>query len=191
MLEIDVQPSEVWDNEKEEFLTIPGGHLCLEHSLISLSKWEAKYEKPFLVDEPQKTNEEMLDYIKCMTINRGINDSVYLGLTSEHYKAINDYVSASRTATTFNDTRASNPNKTKTKTYGRRHQSIVTSEIIYYDMIAFNIPFECEKWHINRLLTLIHVCSIKTQPDKMKGKDLAKSNRSLNAARRAKRHTKG
>lgn len=190
MLEIDVSEREVWDNDREEFITIPGGHLTLEHSLISLSKWESKYEKPFLVDEPQKTPAELLDYVKCMTVNKGVKPETYLGLTQDDYDKINKYVSSPMTATTFNDTRKG-PDGTK-KSYGRKRQQIVTSEVLYYDMIAFNIPFECEKWHINRLLTLIRVCSIKSNPDKkMKGKDLARSNRSLNAARRAQHHTKG
>ncbi len=190
MLEIDVAETEAWDSDREEFITIPGGHLCLEHSLISLSKWEAKHEKPFLVDDPPKTSEELLDYIRCMTVNKGVKSQTYLGLTSSDYEAIKEYISAPMTATTFNDARR--PNGSKTISYGRKRQHIITSEELYYDMVAFQIPFECEKWHINRLLTLIRICSIKSQPDKkMKGKDLAKSNRSLNAARRAKHNTKG
>jgi hypothetical protein len=191
MLEIDVAASEVWDNDREEFVIIPAGHLCLEHSLISLSKWEAKHEKPFLVDDPAKTAEELLDYVRCMTVNKGVKSETYLGLTKADYEKINAYVGAPMTATTFSDTR-NRGNGNKQVSYGKRRQQIVTSEVIYYDMIAFNIPFECEKWHINRLLTLIRVCSIKSQPDKkMKGKDLARNNRSLNAARRAQHHTKG
>jgi hypothetical protein len=188
MLEIDVPESEAWDNDREEFVLIPGGHLCLEHSLISLSKWESKHEKPFLVDDPPKTSAELLDYIRCMTVNKGVKPETYLGLTQSDYEKINKYISAPMTATTFNDSRKQ---KGKTVSYGRRHQHIITSEELYYDMIAFQIPFECEKWHINRLLTLIRICSIKSEPDKMKGKDLAKHNRSLNAARRAQHHTKG
>lgn len=189
MLEIDVTATEAWDDDRQEFILIPGGHLCLEHSLISLSKWESKHEKPFLVDDPPKTAEELLDYIRCMTVNKGVKDETYLGLTQTDYDAINKYISAPMTATTFNDARKP---KGKAQTYGRRKQHIVTSEELYYDMIAFQIPFECEKWHINRLLTLIRICSIKSNPDKkMKGKDLAKHNRSLNAARRAQHHTKG
>lgn len=188
MLEIDVAESEAWDNDREEFVLIPGGHLCLEHSLISLSKWESKHEKPFLVDDPPKTSAELLDYIRCMTVNKGVKPETYLGLTQSDYEKINKYISAPMTATTFNDSRKQ---KGKTVSYGRRRQHIVTSEELYYDMIAFQIPFECEKWHINRLLTLIRICSIKSEPDKMKGKDLAKHNRSLNAARRAQHHTKG
>lgn len=190
MLEIDVASNEVWDNDREEFITIPAGHLVLEHSLISLSKWESAHEKPFLVDDPPKTTEELVDYIKCMTVNKGVKPETYLGLTQDDYDKINAYVSAPMTATTFGDTRTRKDGGKKT--YGRKRQSIVTSEVIYYDMIAFNIPFECEKWHINRLLTLIRICSIKSQPDKkMKGKDLARSNRSLNAARRAQHNTRG
>lgn len=188
MLEIDVAESEAWDNDREEFVLIPGGHLSLEHSLISLSKWESKHEKPFLVDDPPKTSAELLDYIRCMTVNKGVKPETYLGLTQSDYEKINKYISAPMTATTFNDNRKQ---KGKTVSYGRRRQHIVTSEELYYDMIAFQIPFECEKWHINRLLTLIRICSIKSEPDKMKGKDLAKHNRSLNAARRAQHHTKG
>lgn len=191
MLEIDVSASEAWDDERQEFITIPGGHLTLEHSLISLSKWEAKHEKPFLIDTPPKTTEELLDYVRCMTVNKGVDPKTYFGLTQDDYDKINAYVSAPMTATTFSDIRNAG-GKGKTTTYGKKRGSIVTSEVIYYDMIAYNIPFECEKWHINRLLTLIRICNIKSQPDKkMKGKDLARSNRSLNAARRAQHHTKG
>ncbi len=191
MLEIDVPDTEAWDDERQEFVNIPGGHLTLEHSLISLSKWESKHEKPFLVDDPPKTTEELLDYIRCMTVNKGVKDETYLGLTQSDYDKINQYISAPMTATTFSDTR--NPNGSKKTTYGKKRGSTVTSEVIYYDMIAYNIPVEFERWHINRLLTLIRVCNIKSQADsnKMKGKDLAKNNRSLNAARRAKHHTKG
>lgn len=189
MLEIDVASGEAWNSEKEEFIKIPGGHLTLEHSLISLSKWESIYEKPFLVDTPAKTPEELLTYVKCMTVNKNVKPDTYLGLTQSDYDKINKYVSASMSATTFSDTRKQPNGKT---TYGRHRKQIITSEVIYYDMIAYGIPFECEKWHINRLLTLIKICNIKNQPDKkMKGKELARNNRSLNAARRAKNHSRG
>ena len=187
MLKIIVPEGEIFDENTQEFLYTKETTLQLEHSLLSLSKWESKWHKAYLSNN-NKTQEEIIDYIRCMTVNKGVKPETYLGLTQSDYEKINKYISAPMTATTFNDSRKQ---KGKTVSYGRRRQHIVTSEELYYDMIAFQIPFECEKWHINRLLTLIRICSIKSEPDKMKGKDLAKHNRSLNAARRAKHHTKG
>lgn len=191
MLELDVAPihnsDAAWDPEREIFVDIPdspGGHLCLEHSLISISKWESKYHRPFLAEKPEKTDEEVMDYIKCMTINK-VPDDIYQSLTKEHLKQINDYIGDPMSATKFASTR-------KQEGRGRyANGSENTSEVIYYNMFALGIPIDCEKWHIARLLTLIRVFSVKNQTQKMSGKELARNNRSLNAARRAKHHSKG
>ena len=176
---------EDWDPVGNKFL--PGNPkdttLMLEHSLLSISKWEAKYHKPYLSDKP-KTDEETLDYIKFMTIsnpNKEINDAIYRHLSYANLKEIGDYISDSMTATTFHR---------RDQKRGRRE--VVTSELIYYWMIAFGIPFECQRWHLNRLMTLIEVAGIKSQPPKkMSKKDTMAQNRSLNAARRAKNHSRG
>ena len=149
-IEIPLTP-ECWDEEKQEFVDSKTQTLQLEHSLVSLSKWESKWCKPFFSTNA-KTYEEVLDYIN-----------------------------APMTATTFNET--------STKGRGR---DIITSELIYYWMIAFNIPVEFQKWHINRLLTLIRVCEIKNSPGKkMSSKEITSQYAALNAARKKKLNTKG
>ena len=184
MLKITIPASEdeKWDSNKEEFVysTIAKEQtLCLEHSLVSLSKWESKYCKPFLYSE--KTNEEFLDYIKCMTLTHNVPDDVYDRLTTENIEAISEYVNAPMTATTFS--------QDKNKRPGRE---IVTSELIYYWMISLNIPVEFEKWHINRLITLIRVCEIKnTPPKKRSRREIMNQNAALNAARRKRLNSKG
>ena len=179
MLEIMVSGREVYDEEKNEFIITKPTRLTLEHSLISLSKWESKWEKPFLSSE--KTDIEMLDYIKCMTLTQNIDPFIYASLSQENIQEISNYIEASMTATVINN---------KENTRGKKE--IVTAEIIYYWMVTLNIPFECQKWHLNRLLTLIEVCSIKNQPPKkMSRNEILRSNRSLNAARRAKYKTRG
>lgn len=176
------KPEELWDEAKQEFIYLPSGKeqvLRLEHSLVSLSKWESKWCKPFFSLE-DKTNEETIDYIKCMTLNQDVDTRIYLRLTNENISQISNYISAPMTATTF-----SNFNRG-----GSREQ--ITSELIYYWMIAFNIPFECQKWHLNRLLTLIRVCEIKNSPlKKMSRSEIASRNAALNAARKKKLNTTG
>lgn len=179
MLEITVPGVTLWDEVNEEFIETKDQTLKLEHSLVSLSKWESKWCKPFL-SKKGKTTEETIDYIKCMTIGQNINPQVYSCLTPENIKQINDYIEAPMTATTF----AKNGRSTS------REQ--ITSELIYYWMIALNIPFECQKWHLNKLITLIEVCNIKNSPPKKMGKQsLMRRNAALNAARRNKLHSKG
>jgi hypothetical protein len=181
MLRIAVPLSpEEWDEEKEEFVVSKYQVLQLEHSLLSLSKWESKWCKPFLSTE-NKTDEEVLDYIKHMTLTQNVDPSVYDHLTSENISEINSYIYAPMTATTFTD------DKTK-----KNNREIVTSEIIYYWMIALNIPFECQKWHLARLMTLIRVCNIKNAPPKKMSKhDVISRNARLNAARRKQFNTRG
>ena len=180
MLEIIIPATEQWDEKNQEFITSKEQILRLEHSLVSLSKWESKWCKPFLSRE-NKTMEETIDYIKCMTLTQNVDDHVYNLLTIDNIKKVNEYISAPMTATTFNDS-----NKKGGAT------EIITSELIYYWMISLNIPFECQKWHLNKLFTLIKVCSIKNQPPKkMSKKDIMSRNAALNAARRKQMNTKG
>lgn len=179
MLRITIPETEFYDETKEEFITYKAQVLQLEHSLVSISKWESHWNKPFL-SEKDKTFEELLDYVKCMTITQNVSDDVYRRLTRQNVDEINTYIESPMTATTFSD-RKESPNR-----------EIITSEIIYYWMVTFNIPFECQKWHLNRLLTLIKVCNIKMNPPKKMGRqELAQRNRELNAARKARLNTKG
>lgn len=185
MLKIFVPAGEYWDPVKEEFISIKGQSLQLEHSLVSVSKWEAKWNKPFISRSPNesKTTEQTLDYIRCMTLTQNVAPEVYVNIEyhPEIIEKIREYIDSPMTATTFADD----------KSRGRSRE-VITSEIIYYWMIALNIPFECQKWHLNRLLTLIKVCSIKNGPQKkMRKGDILSQNRALNAARRAKLHSKG
>lgn len=180
MLRITIPATELWDEKTEEFVYIKEQTLQLEHSLVSLSKWESKWHKSFL-SRSDKTDEETLDYIKCMTLTQNVDPDVYLYLTDDNIKQVNDYIGAPMTATVFRD---DNNNK------GNRE--VVTSELIYYWMIALNIPFECQKWHLNRLLTLIRVCNLKnTPPKKQSAKEIMSRNAALNAARRKKYNSKG
>ena len=182
MLEIKVKGAEFWNEETEEFVTVEPCTLMLEHSLISLSKWESKWKKPFLKDGP-KTVEEIRDYVRCMTINKNVNENIYLALTATDLEMINTYVADTMTATTFH---------TRDGQARRGRGEIMTAEVIYFYMISFGIPFECEKWHLNRLITLIKVCNIKNAPkQKMSKAAAAKQQRALNAQRRAKSGSRG
>ena len=149
--------------------------LRLEHSLVSLSKWESKWHKPFL-SKKDKTDEELLDYIRCMTLNPNVDPDVYYRLSPANYDQIEKYIGDSMTATTFSDDQ------------NRKHsREIITAEIIYYWMVSLNIPLECERWHLNRLITLVRVCNIKNAPPKKRGKsssDTAMKYARMNAARK-------
>ena len=174
MLELIIPAYELFNEETQEFINKPERILKLEHSLVSISKWEAKWNKPFLSNK-KKTFDEVVDYIKCMTINQGIPDSAYLCLTEEQYAEINRYIVAPMTATTIQEEQ------------GEKSREIITSEIIYYYMIACNIPMECQHWHLNRLMTLIKVCNIKNQPPKKRSmREVMQSITALNAARNLK-----
>ena len=180
MLQITIPAVELWDERKQEFVTTKEQTLQLEHSLVSLSKWESKWCKAFLTKQ-EKTFEETLDYIKCMTITQNVDPEVYNYLTNKNIEEINNYIDAPMTATYFSDD--------KTVKSSREQ---ITAELIYYWMIALNIPFECQKWHLNRLLTLIKVCNIKNQPPKKRSrKEIMSRNAALNAARRKQLNTKG
>lgn len=181
MLEITIHGGEFFDERNGTFLQLDKGQtLKLEHSLVSLSKWEAKWHKPFLTREP-KTVEESVDYIRCMTLTQNVNPNVYKAITPSHLREVSAYIDASMTATTFPKDRN-----------GKASREIVTAEIIYYWMICHNIPFECQKWHLSRLLTLINVCNVKNGPQKkMSRKELIARNRALNAARRKRANSRG
>ena len=180
MLRITVPGIEQWDESREEFVSTKDQTLQLEHSLISLSKWESRWKKPFLT-KSDKTHEETLDYIKCMTLNQNVDPEVYEHLTNENIREVNDYISDPMTATFFSDDKNS-----------KSSREIVTSELIYYWMIALNIPDRFEKWHLNRLLTLIKVCNVKNQPPKKRSKrEIMSRNAALNAERRKLLNSKG
>ena len=181
MLQITIPLSpEGWDEKKQEFVDPKVQVLHLEHSLVSLSKWESKWCKPFLTDTT-KSVEETLDYIKFMTITQNVKPEVYEHITMANIQEINDYIKSPMTATTFSDDKNH-----------KRSREIVTSELIYYWMIALNIPFECQKWHLNRLLTLIRVCNVKNAPPKkMSKREIMSRNAALNAARRKQLNSKG
>ena len=179
MLKLKIEEVEQYNETTNEFTTTKAQIICLEHSLVSISKWESRWNKPFL-SRDEKTKEESIDYIKCMTITPNVDDSVYETFTEEHMQIINAYIEAEMTATKI----SISPEKP--------NREIITSEIIYFWMINYNIPFECEKWHINRLLTLINVCNIKNREQKPMSKaDIAKRHADLNAARRKAFNSKG
>ena len=179
MLEIVVPLTEGYDESTKRFVSEVEVTLNLEHSLVSLSKWESHFEKPFLSTE--KTAEETLWYVKAMNVSPGISPEVYLKLKSKHVDAIKAYIDAKMTATTFNDHGNQRPNR-----------EIITAEIIYYWMITLNIPFECQHWHLNKLLTLVRVIQLKNAPKKKINKDeLRKTYRDLNAQRKAEMGTSG
>ncbi len=175
MLPIILPAREFFDQEKQEFRYMDEQKLNLEHSLISISKWESKWKKPFL-DKADKSPEESADYIRCMCVGKEVDPMYLQWIPQDVYRQINDYIADSMTATWFNE-------RQKKTSSGQS----VTSELIYYWMITYNIPKECEKWHFNRLMTLIKICEIKSQPPKkMKRKDIYARNAALNAARKKK-----
>jgi hypothetical protein len=179
MLKVTIPTIELYDETANEFVYIKEQILNLEHSLVSLSKWESKWCKPFISKE-EKTVEETVDYIRCMTITQNVDEKIYKYIPNDIVIQVRNYIDAEMTATTF-----SNDKKTV-------NREIITAEIIYYWMTILNIPFECEKWHLNRLLTLINVCNIKNVPPKKMGKqDVLRRNTAINATRRNSLHSKG
>ena len=181
MLQIKVPlEQEKWDEAKQEFIEPKTQTLLLEHSLVSISKWESKWNRAF-ISKKGMTTEETLDYIKFMTLSKNVDPEVYNHLTDENIVEIQKYIEAPMTATVFFEDKTNKGNR-----------EIVTSELIYYWMIALQIPFECQKWHLNRLLTLIKVCNIKNSPPKKRSKrDIMSRNTALNAARRKQLNTRG
>lgn len=183
MLPLLVSGKRKWDDVKEEFIPETKDYILqMEHSLLSISKWEAIYHKPFLSTE--KDLEMIVTYAKCMTINN-VPDEVYDRLEPSHIDKITEYIENDMTATWFSDNK-------KAHTKGRMNGEIITAEIVYYWMIQMNIPVEFQKWHLNRLLTLIRVISVKNDPKSGKGRKMSAAERkAINLANRAKYHTKG
>lgn len=181
MLEVTIPAQELYDEKKNEFFTVKEQTLRLEHSLVSLSKWESKWHKPFITKE-DKTVEETIDYIRCMTITQNVDPNVYRVIPGDIIQKIYAYIEDPMTATTIND---------RKKPGGRAE--VMTSELIYYWMTALQIPFECQKWHLNRLLMLIKVCNVKNSgsENKMSRNEILKNNAAINAARRQKLRSKG
>ena len=179
MLQLTIPSIEQWDEANERFVWTKEYTLQLEHSLVSLSKWESRWHKPFLSRE-ERTSEESIDYIRCMTITQNVEPEAYKFITSENIKAVTDYIAEPMTATTFHDEKKG------------VNREIITAEVIYYWMVALQIPFECQKWHLNKLIALIKVCEVKNQPPKkMSKKETMSRNAALNAARRRSLNSKG
>lgn len=182
---LHIEGKEMFNEKDQSFITIPSMDLVLEHSLISISKWEAKWHKPFLDERTKKTQEELFDYFSKMCIgNKEVNPIVFSFLTQEQLLEIMEYMKNPMTATTF------------TIRDKKRNKEIITNELIYYWMAASQIPFDpCEKWHINRLLTLIQIAGIKNDPKaskkKMKRKEIIDENDRLNEMRKKQLNTKG
>lgn len=179
MLLVEIPDRELFNEETYEFTQLKGCKFQIEHSLVSLSKWEQKWGKPFL-GKGEKSKEELIDYIRCMTITQNVSPETYWYIPDKVISQINEYIDAPMTATWISEENSSG------------NRDIITAEIIYYWMIAQNIPMECQKWHLNRLLTLIRVCSIKNAPPKKTNKKTAAARRaSINKARREQLNTKG
>lgn len=186
MLSITLPDVELFDESTNTFTQLNGQTIMLEHSLVSISKWESTWKEPFLSDSA-KTRAQTVDYIKCMTITQNVNPLLYKNLSDEIIKKVQTYMNDPMTATWFN--------KQENKQHSRGRA--VTSELIYYWMIESGIPMECQKWHLNRLMTLIQVCNEERKAadpnnhKKMNPRDLARSRSSLNAQRKARMHTRG
>ena len=179
MLTITIPAGENFDDSTQSFSEYEEVVLELEHSLVSLQKWESKWEKPFL-GEDKKSDEEILDYVYMMVLTPHISLEDLAGLSAENSHDISNYIDAKMTATTFSDPP------------GRPNREIITAEIIYHWMVALTIPFETQHWHLNQLLTLVKVCSKKNEPEKKMGRnDVAARNRALNEERKAKYGTSG
>lgn len=181
---ITIPAQDRWNEEKECFETIgKDTTITLEHSLLSLDRWESKHKKPFLGDE-KKTKEETVDYIRCMTITKGVDPRVYQFLTDENARTVNDYIKDPMTASWISEKGDSNPRKIEDR--------IITSELLYYWMFELNIWPEFEKRHLNKLIMQIKVCnSERSGGKKMTKRETAQTYRDLNAKRRAEMHTKG
>lgn len=196
MLELKIPGRQVWDPNNEEFLYLKPCTLRLEHSLLSLAKWESNWRIPFYSSSGKMTREQQLDYLRCMTLDKGIDPRVYLFLTKEQMNAINEYMDEPMTATWFRGEPRPNEPKTKNtprrKPQTRRSGMETTAEVLYCQMFQLGIPKECEKWHLNRLLTQIRVCSeAQMPPKKMSPGEATAQRKALNAQRKAALHTRG
>ena len=180
MLRLVIPATELWDKSKRQFITTKEQTLQLEHSLVSLSKWESKWCKPFLSNK-EMTPEESIDYIKCMTLDEDVPDDVYTRIDNRILKEVSAYIEAPMTATYIHEDKR-----------GGVGREIITNELIYYWMVSLQIPSEYENWHLNRLMTLIKVCSIKNSPPKKRSRsEITSQYAALNAARKQKLNTKG
>lgn len=180
MLKLIIKETELFNEVDSTFVTGDPVELVLEHSLVSLSKWESITQKAFLTKDG-KTPADMRLYVEAMIISPNPPEDVVTRLSDDNMKAINDYIESAESATTF----GSMPQP-------RGRGEIVTSELIYFWMITYSIPFECQHWHLNRLLTLIRVCNVKTSKQKPMSKhELIARNRDLNAKRKAELNTRG
>lgn len=180
MLTITIPAREQFNEETNEFIETKEQTLVLEHSLVSISKWESKWHKAFL-SKKEKTYEETIDYVKCMTLTQNVDPNVYMNLTNANLEEIFGYIDNPMTATTIKEP--------KSKSF---NTEITTSELIYYWMVSLNIPFECQKWHLNRLITLIRVCNVKNKPPKKRSKrEILSEYAAINEARRREWNTKG
>jgi hypothetical protein len=173
---------EYFDDNTQKFEIVPDAQLLLEHSLLSVSKWESKTRKPFLSND-EKSFEEILLYVQAMIISPNYDPIVVDRLSDDNVKAVNAYIESPESATTFRD---------MPRTPSRSQVEIITSELIYYWMVMFTIPFEAETWHLNRLLTLIRICNVKnSKPTKMTPQQIAARNHALNEQRKAEFNTSG
>ncbi len=180
MLRLTIPTTEYYNEATNEFVTVSEQALEMEHSLLSLSKWESKWHKPFLGSD-EKTRDELLDYFRCMTVTKNVSPMIYYALTADNIRTLTAYMNDSMTATRFSE--ASNK---------KFSHEIITAEIIYYWMIDLGIPLSCENWHLNRLLTLVRVCNEKNAPaKKMSKSERFARNRMLNAERKARLHSRG
>lgn len=180
MLRIEIPSSDLYNEDTEEFITIDGVVLDLEHSLVSLSKWESKFQKPFLSSH-NKSEDEVLGYIECMIVTKNFPADAVKMLSQANLDQINEYINSKESATIINEMPG-----------GKGRGEIITSELIYFWMINFSIPFECEFWHLNRLFSLIQICNIKNSKTKPRSRRaIAERNRQLNEQRKAKLGTRG
>jgi hypothetical protein len=185
MLPITIPEQRLWDESTEEFVNVKETHLQMEHSLISLAKWESKWHKPFLDKKTKKTDEEYRDYFRCMTLTQNVDPAVYRYMSKDTVKKILDYIDDPMTATWFSENKNAQNGAAK-------KQEVITAEIIYYWMVTLNIPVQFEKWHLNRLITLIRVINAKnTPPKKMSKRDTYARNTKMNAVRRAAMKSRG
>lgn len=180
-LRIEVKSEEEWDEVTETFQQGVYDILLLRHSLVSIDEWESKWHKAYF-GSAKKTNEEAMDYIRCMTLNRDVDPIVYQHLTQADIQKISAYLEDPMTATTFRED--------KSKKRGR--PETITAEIVYFWMLEYGIPFECRYWHINKLLTLVRVCNVKnSKPEKKSQKQLLQEHAAINARNRQLLHTRG
>lgn len=181
MLRIEIGGDEFYDEETETFSVVGGVTLELEHSLVSLSKWESKYKRPFL-SGGAKSEEETLDYIRMMVVEGDVSNEQLRNMSQDQADAISEYINSPESATTFGMMPEVNKGRGET----------ITAELIYYWLVAYTIPFEVETWHLNRLLALVRICNIKnSKPTKMSRRAMAERNRQLNEQRRAQLGTTG